>query len=198
MKKLSTYLFLILFSLSAPSFADDIKDFQIEGISVGDNLLDHAEILDVTREFILNKKFKFYQKSNRLGLLRFANRGTFQIYDGVQFTADPKNYKIYTISGIIDIKSKSECINKQKEIIEELSKVAVSAKKEIEDFYPHSADDTGESIANGVYLDFASGDTLSVECYLWGKKFKEKGYDDNLKVNIETKEGRDFIQNEAY
>ena len=141
MKRLSLYLFLLLFTFQAPSLADDIKDFQIEGISVGDNLLDHAEILDVTREFILNKKFKFYQKSNRLGLLRFANRGTFQIYDGVQFTADPKNYKIYTISGIIDIKSKSECINKQKEIIEELSKVAVSAKKEIEDFYPHSADD---------------------------------------------------------
>ena len=198
MKRLSLCLFLILFSLQTPSQADDIRDFQIEGMSVGDNLLDHAETLGVTREFILNKKFKFYPKSNRLGLLRFGNRGTFQIYDGVQITADSKNYKIYTISGIIEIKSKSECINKQKTIIEELSKVAVSAKKEIENFTPHRVDDTGESIANGVYLDFASGDTLSAECYLWGKKFKEKGHDDNLKVNIETKEGRDFLQNEAY
>ena len=41
MKKLSTYLFLILFSFSAPSFADDIRDFQIEGISLGDSLLKH-------------------------------------------------------------------------------------------------------------------------------------------------------------
>ena len=41
MKKLSTYLFLILFSFSAPSFADDISDFEIEGISIGDSLLDY-------------------------------------------------------------------------------------------------------------------------------------------------------------
>ena len=41
MKKLSTYLFLILFSFSAPSFADDIRDFQIEGMSLGDSLLDY-------------------------------------------------------------------------------------------------------------------------------------------------------------
>ena len=41
MKKLSTYLFLILFSFSAPSFGGDISDFQIEGVSIGDSLLDH-------------------------------------------------------------------------------------------------------------------------------------------------------------
>ena len=41
MKKLSTYLLLILFSFSAPSFADDIRDFQIEGISIGDSALDY-------------------------------------------------------------------------------------------------------------------------------------------------------------
>ena len=41
MKKLSTYLFLILFSFQASSLADDIRDFQIEGMSVGDSLLDY-------------------------------------------------------------------------------------------------------------------------------------------------------------
>ena len=41
MKKLSTYLFLIFFSFSTPSFADDIRDFQIEGMSIGDSLLDY-------------------------------------------------------------------------------------------------------------------------------------------------------------
>ena len=44
MKKLSAYLFLILFSFSAPSFADEIIDFEetlrnkmnwVEGITVG-------------------------------------------------------------------------------------------------------------------------------------------------------------------
>ena len=41
MKKLSTYLFLILFSFQASSWADDISDFEIEGMSIGDSLLDY-------------------------------------------------------------------------------------------------------------------------------------------------------------
>ena len=49
MKKLLVLL-LSLFFLSSPSvFADDISDFQIEGISIGDSLLDYMteeEILE--------------------------------------------------------------------------------------------------------------------------------------------------------
>jgi hypothetical protein len=37
MKRLSLYLFLILFTLPTPSQADDISDFEIEGISLGDH-----------------------------------------------------------------------------------------------------------------------------------------------------------------
>ena len=60
MKKLSTYLFLILFSFSAPSFADDIRDFQIEGMSIGDSLLDYMsedEINNSKRDYLKNRKY---------------------------------------------------------------------------------------------------------------------------------------------
>ena len=50
MKKLSTYLFLILFSFSAPSFADDIRDFQIEGVSIGDSLLDYFSETEIENQ----------------------------------------------------------------------------------------------------------------------------------------------------
>ena len=42
MKRLSLYLFLffILFTPQTTSQADDIRDFEIEGMSVGDSLLD--------------------------------------------------------------------------------------------------------------------------------------------------------------
>ena len=59
MKKLSTYLFLILFSFSATSFADDIRDFQIEGISLGDSALKHfnANELTILEEGYISKEF---------------------------------------------------------------------------------------------------------------------------------------------
>ena len=67
MKKLSTYLFLILFSFSAPSFADDIRDFQIEGISIGGSLLDYMseeEIKENVAYIYPKKKLGYFKTSS--------------------------------------------------------------------------------------------------------------------------------------
>ena len=134
-----------------------------------------------------------------MGLLAFSDRGEFEIYYSVQVTVDTKNYKIYRVSGRILIKNKAECVSKQNSVIEDLSKISLSVEKVIEKFETHRGDESGESIANGIYLDLPSGDGLGAECYLWGKQIKEEeGYYDNLTVFIETKANRDFIQNEAY
>ena len=88
MKKLSTYLFLIFFSFSAPSFADDIRDFQIEGMSIGDSLLDYVnlETIKNSRQYTY-KNDKFY--SLDLILDKFANYFAVQIH----LKKDDKNIK---------------------------------------------------------------------------------------------------------
>ena len=50
MKKLFIYLFLIFFSFSAPSFGDDISDFQSEGMSIGDSALDFFSEEEIKKE----------------------------------------------------------------------------------------------------------------------------------------------------
>ena len=61
MKKLSTYLFLLLFSFPTPSQADDIRDFQIEGVSIGDSLLDYMSEEEIKENNVVHvypdKKF---------------------------------------------------------------------------------------------------------------------------------------------
>ena len=59
MKKLLGIVVLSLF-LIMPSHADDIRDFQIEGISVGDSLLDYISEDKIKKilEIILNIKVK--------------------------------------------------------------------------------------------------------------------------------------------
>ena len=53
MKKLLILLFS--FFLYSPSvFADDISDFQIEGISIGDSLLDYMTEDEILKEIELN------------------------------------------------------------------------------------------------------------------------------------------------
>jgi len=59
MKKFLAILILI-FTLQTPSLADDIRDFQIEGMSVGDSLLDYMtedEINNSKRNYAKNKKY---------------------------------------------------------------------------------------------------------------------------------------------
>ena len=78
MKKLSTYLFLILFSFSAPSFADDIRDFQIEGMSVGDSLLDYFS------EEKINANRPVYFEEAAFVPVRIYSQN-FKVYDEVIF-----------------------------------------------------------------------------------------------------------------
>ena len=57
MKKLLVLLFS-LFLLSSPSvFADDISDFSIEGISLGDSLLDYMTEEEILKEIETNKDY---------------------------------------------------------------------------------------------------------------------------------------------
>jgi hypothetical protein len=58
MKKFLAILILI-FTLPTPSQADDIRDFQIEGMSIGDSLLDYFSEEEIKTNI---KKTKFKKK----------------------------------------------------------------------------------------------------------------------------------------
>ena len=62
MKKLSIYLFLIFFGFQTSSLGDDIRDFEIEGISIGDSLLDYFSE-DEIKNNIMKNYYKY--KSNK-------------------------------------------------------------------------------------------------------------------------------------
>ena len=67
MKKLLGILVLGLF-LITPSQADDIRDFQIEGMSIGDSLLDYF-----SEEEIRKNKADYYKDKRFMSLLtRFS------------------------------------------------------------------------------------------------------------------------------
>ena len=60
MKKLLVLLFSLFF-LSSPSvFAYDISDFEIDGISIGDSLLDYMTKEEILEEIEVNKYTSAY------------------------------------------------------------------------------------------------------------------------------------------
>ena len=94
MKRLSLYLFLILFTFQTPSQADDIRDFQIEGMSIGDSLLDYFSKEEINMSLI-----EPYPNDDTFLPTEFNNLSFFKIYDSLQiaYKSTGKKFIIHSI-----------------------------------------------------------------------------------------------------
>ena len=114
MKKLLV-IFVLLFSSSV--FADDIRDFQIEGMSIGDSLLDYfteQKIKNNMKNYIKDKTFSFFE---------IYNPSLFENYESLQvsYKTGDIDYTIYGISGaIFYIDNIDECYPEKNKIVKEL------------------------------------------------------------------------------
>ena len=195
MKKLSTYLFLILFSFLTPSFADDISEYQVEGISIGDSLLDRLSKEEIITEIESNKSAYNYL-TDEFGEAYLY--GKFEIYDWLSFLVKPKdkNYIIYFIKSSIKYDDKmKQCYVKQKEIVEEFSLLYKNTRK-VEETAVFPWDPTGKSNVRYTQFTFDSGDAITVSCKEYEKSLKIKNnWKDSLSVAVSKKEVEDWLKN---
>ena len=192
MKKLSTYLFLLLFSFQAPSWADDIQDFQIEGISIGDSALNYFS------EEVIEKNKRNYYKNKKFTPVEIDYLKRYEVYDSLSFnykTGD-KNFKIYSLGGAIDYPNNiSDCVKKMDEIVVELSGVLKKLSKSKKTSRLFTVAKLNDTKKTSVYFDDElNGDYIEVACLDYTK---ESGFMDHLKVSIIPKVIGDFL-NIAY
>ena len=194
MKRLLIYLFLGLF-LTTPSQADDIRDFEIEGMNVGDSLLDYY-----SKREIENGTTTFYPKSKDFFTLSILNSKS-DTYDQFSFhlKKDDKNYIIYSISGDFhfenDIKG---CNIKKKKIIDELNSVFENLEQKNYD-YKYLGFEDGKSVAAITDFIFDDRSAVRVYCIDWSK-VTEKNTDfvDMLSVDISPRSVLVWLEEEAY
>ena len=171
MRKLSAYLFLILFTFQTPSWADDIRDFQIEGMSIGDSALNYFTNKDIKKA--INEKIT-YPNSQKFSMLTFYLHKNLKIYDSVQINhlTNDKELIIYGISGINYFENSiNECKKEKKIIVNELSEIFKNSEK-INRKKKHEYDKSGKSFIHQTLFDLISGDQIRVECYDWSKKIE--------------------------
>ena len=191
MKRLLTILILI-FTLQTPSSADDIRDFQVEGMSIGDSALDYFQEKDIKKWFYNNSKTFAYSdhKSNN-----------YETYETVIFhykTKD-KNFIMHEIDGRVYYSNNiEECYSAEKKILSELEDLFPSARKDFQGQLKHPADPSGESVYtyNAFYLD---NGTIGIECTDWSNKItSNKGWQDSMLIFMQTSEFTRWIRNEAH
>ena len=187
MKKLSTYLFLILLSFSAPSFAADISDFEIDGISVGDSLLDYMSEQEIKENVVFvyeDKKFTISE----------SNKSS-EMYDGVGITykANDKTYKIHGVQGLIDFPDNiGSCYKKQDEIEKDISSLFSEAKKKNWGILINPDQQKG-STYKPITFEFNTGDSISISCY----HYSDMPQRDHLKITLTSKEFKKYIKHIA-
>ena len=183
---------------SVASYGDDINDFQIEGISIGDSSLDYFTNKDIKKAI---KEKITYPNSQKFSMLTFYLHKNLKIYDSVQINhlTNDKELIVYGISGINYFENSiNECKKEKKIIVNELSEIFKNSEK-INRKKKHEYDKSGKSFIHQTLFDLISGDQIRVECYDWSKKLtKKEGLDDQLVVSILQKDFSNFLTNEAF
>ena len=198
MKKL--LLFLILtFNFQTLTKADDIRDFEIEGISIGDNALDFF-----SKEEIDSNK-SHYQNSKKIW--RYLSKLQNREFESIQLHIKKENskYVIVGVAGLINFSNKNtsfnKCIEMRSKIVKDLEsslKVTTKSDEERDDI---PTDKSGKSYALGIYFDFKDdfSEYVKIACTFYTKDFtKETGWSDYLRLALTSSELHYWLKNEAF
>ena len=193
MKKLLGILVLGLLWCNT-SFADEISEFEIEGITLGESLLDHMSEEEIINGIEDSKDLYFYTTDEFAQI--FKHYG-FSNYFMMSFYVKPtdKNFIIYGMTGTLphaeDINS---CYRKMREVSKEFSATYKNAKKE-ELSYDHPVDTTGRSKIKEVDFIFRSGDMIRVVCMDFEESLRiENNWIDGYDITVQKKEVINWLE----
>ena len=189
-------LIILIFNLQSFTKADDIRDFEIEGMSIGDSLLDYYSLKEIKKS---EKNPTYFPKSKKFKIIFFdaKNKG---LYRKITFEIKrkDKNYIIYGVKGSKPM-SKNNCLKKKDEVVQQIKSVLPNnSSRNYSDNYGNSY---GNSIAYIDHFDTSDGGMIRVWCSVWDANnqiVKNNLWKNTINIGISSKELRYFIDNEAY
>ena len=190
--KLFFILLIINVGLQSSTKADDISEFEIEGISIGDSALKYFS------KKTLNKNKKDWFKDKEYSISTGLETSSMEKFDKLQFIylTNDLDYKLVGIEAVKFYEDNiSECnkIFDQTflELKELFSEVTFSKKNEWE----HEADEVGTTMVTGQSIQFPNGDAVELFCENWSK---ESGFSDGLRISLRKNSYIDFLRWRAY
>ena len=187
MKRLFLFI-IIIFSTQSLTKADDIKDFEIEGMSIGDSLLDYFSenkiknnIKSHVYDHIKKNSGKYYQVEISLDNSAFSD-----LIIGLK--KNDKKYKIYMLKGALIFEHNIDaCYEKQTEINSQVESLFINLEKEE---FVNSFNHDPDSKVKSITYWFDEGGYVDVDCYDWSVK---SGYLDHLRTGVVSKEFNDWL-----
>lgn len=186
---------VLSFFLIVPSQANNISEFQIGGINLGESLLNYVNEKKIRK--IMKTDYPNSKKFSRI----FIKLPDVKEYSNIMFhfKTNDKKYIIHSISGQIGYgESFERCLSNREKISLDVSKVFLNSNlKKVKSRKKHSLDN--ESIVDNEYFFFPNGGYIEIGCYDWSEKTEEKlNFVDHLKVAINSEEFSKFLTDEAF
>jgi len=188
--------FLVFFIMSFQnlSLADDMKNFQIEGISIGDSALDHfteAQLED-------NEQGWHNYNYNEYSTSFVPGKG---IYDWflVSYKSNDYSFKIEALVAGLEKKNynNKECNNKLDAVALNMSELLKNTKQKNKKIYELTADAsrtypyTGKSIVTSISFDFPDDGKIILSCY---NMDKEANQNDSFKKKVKSRLFVNFLK----
>ena len=188
-------ILILTFSFQNLAKANDVNDFEIYGLSVGDSLLKFK-----SKSIIEKKEKSFIPSLNGERFYRIAFEIEDDNYDFVAFYLKKNDvqYLIYSVEGLKYI-NYSKCKKKMNKISNDMKESFTDNYKlyKNEDF--HAYDKSNKSKVK--MFDFIRSDHYTISrivCTDWSKKLEAQGFDDNLAIYLQSENFSKFMLNEAY
>ena len=186
---------VLIFSLQSWTKAEDIRDFQIEGISIGDSLLEYYDESVIKKHSVARFKNKTFLTIvvNKVEGLKGHN---FKTYDrlNIDFKKNDKNYKIYSITGIFlsNYNENTEaCFKNVDKVFDELKELFGNQEISPPKIVKLRADKSGKSkIREAAFFFNQSKDLIVVSCYDFDKSMGSENF---LKVSLSKREFNDWL-----
>ena len=196
MKRLLLIL-ILTFCFQSLTKADDIRDFEIEGMSIGDSLLDFYDV-----DKIKNLEKINYPNSDKFyGVWINSSSNKYDTY-GFTLKKNDNKFKIYQLKGSIDMNFNKcmdlkKCLAMKKNISKEFDKIFNNLIID-DSTRSHEYDKTGKSKQYQRIYSFGNGDNrdnhIRIECDTWSKAIKDRdGFTEGLNVVAMTTEILDWI-----
>ena len=190
MKRLLLIL-ILTFSLQSLTKADDIRDFEIEGMSIGDSLLDfytEDEIKSFNKKYYAGSK-KYYR------LINYDKKKSLKEYNNIMFgiKENDLSYRLNTIVGIFPYKKNIEdCYPKKKDIDYDLS---LSLELTGESYVYDYQNNGGKSNVTDYKI---SDGFIRTWCTDYSKKREANNMTDHFGLSLTPSYYMDWLSNEAY
>ena len=183
-------IIILILTLSFQSLvkAEDISDFEIEGMSINKSVLDYISVNEV-----LDNTIPYFETKREYYITGIVSN--LKLYDQVEIylKSNDNKYIIKTIIAGLFIDDLDQCLKQKKKIVNDLDKIFLNIKK-ISGSKKHESDPTGKSIHYIDQYNLGYPNHIRVECTQFSDDMINSGMAQNsLNVVVMTKEINDWI-----